>query len=342
MDIPDAPLRAFRRADGVVVAYATHYLNRSMVGPSLSQLAHDCHLVYQGRHLEDPAKFDDRTWITATWTIDGVHVAALGHNEYQAHKFPGRCGFATYNECWYNTVVPLSSNDGGRSFIRPVYPEPIAAPPMRADSEQGSPRGYFSPSNIIFDHDYYYTLIARSSFGGKRAGRCLFRTRNAMTPESWTTWDGTSFVPIFGSPYDRDWTLKTPCEAATGLSSGALGSIAKIDGRDGFVAFSLSESSENAEGGFVDADFSTDLLHWTNRQHLFPATPAWSTLCVRGERYIYPAVLSDSDDGRNFDSIGDRSWLFITKMSCAHPLERQLVRFPLYIRSDGLAEQKSR
>ena len=255
LDIPDAPLRAFRRADGRVVAFATHYLNRSLVGPSLSQLSHECRLVYQGRHLDDPAKFDDRTWITATWTSDGVNVAALGHNEYQAHKFLGRCSFGTYNECWYNSVVPLISSNGGRSFVRANYPEPIAAPPMKSNSGQGRPRGYFSPSNIIFDHGYYYALIARSGFGGKEAGRCLFRTRDAMTPGSWTAWDGASFVPIFGSPYDHDWTLKTPCEAVIGLSRGALGSIAKIKGSDIFAAFSISESSEDTEGGFVDVDF---------------------------------------------------------------------------------------
>jgi hypothetical protein len=177
LDIPDAPMRAFRRADGMVVAFATHYLNRALIGPSLAQLSHDCRLVYQGKHLVDPAQFDDRTWVAATWTFDGVTVSALGHNEYHADHFPGHCQFATYRECQYNAIVPLSSSDGGRSFARTHYPAPIAAPPMKSDVDQGRPRGYVNPSNIVFHDGYYYTLIGRSDLGGKKAGRCLFRTQ---------------------------------------------------------------------------------------------------------------------------------------------------------------------
>src|SRR4051812_37748612 len=66
LELPDAPLRAFRRSDGAVVAFATHYLNRHLIGPAPAKLSLDCHIVYQGAHLEDPGKFDDRTWITAT------------------------------------------------------------------------------------------------------------------------------------------------------------------------------------------------------------------------------------------------------------------------------------
>ena len=333
LDLPDAPLRAFRRADGMVVGFATHYLNRSLVGPSLSQLSHDCRLVYQGRHLEDPSKFDDRTWITATWTADGVRVAGLGHNEFHAHDFPGRCKFQTDDECWYTAVVPLISSDGGRSFVRQDYPEPIAAPPMKNEAEQGHQRGYFNPSNIVFHYGNYYSLIARTGFGVK-SGRCLFRTTDVMAPNSWTVWDGDSYIPIFGSPYDHDWTPRRPCEGATGLH-GSLGSIAKIIGTHMFAAFSLAASSENVENGFVDVSFSTDLLHWTDPRHIFSATPAWSKVCTKGERYSYPAVLSDTDQGRNFDSIGESSWLFITKMSCLHPLDRELVRFPVTIHLDA-------
>jgi hypothetical protein len=334
LDLPDAPLRAFRRPDGMVVAFATHYLNRALVGPSLSHLSHDCKLVYQGKHLADPAQFDDRTWITATWTFDGMTVSALGHNEYHADQFPGQCQFKTYMECWYNAIVPLSSLDGGRSFTRTHYPTTIAAPPMKSDENQGRPRGYLNPSNIIFHSGYYYTLIGRSAFGGKKAGRCLFRTENVLSPETWKVWDGDSYISIIGSPYEAGWTEKPTCEAATGLG-GALGSIAKINGSKLFAAFWIAESSNNIEGGYVNVSFSEDLLHWFGTQHLLNVTPSWSSNCPQGVRYNYPSALSDFDKGKNFESLGVSSWLFLTRTSCSHSLDWDLVRFALTLNMAG-------
>ena len=200
LDLPDTPLRAFRRTDGAVVAFATHYLNRGLVGSSLSKLAHDCKLVYQGGHLSDPAKFDDRTWISATWTSDGVHVVALGHNEYHADQFASGCQFHIRSECWYDSIVPLVSANGGRTFHRENYPEPIAALPMQRDAEVGGPRGYHDPSNIVFSEGHYYALIARSGYDGKRTGRCLFRTDTVMVADAWTVWNGSSVQPDFRQP----------------------------------------------------------------------------------------------------------------------------------------------
>ena len=227
MDLPDAPLRAFRRADGVVVALATHYLNRRLTGLTLQHLSRDCALVYQGMHLSDPTKFDDRTWISATWTSDGIRVIALGHNEYRADRRPGGCQSPGPGECLYDSIVPLISLNGGGTFARTNYPEPIAALPMFPGIKSNEPLGYHDPSNILFKDGYYYALIARSGFGGKPTGRCLFRTSNVESPEAWSVWDGSSFTLIFGSPYDPGWTSKPPCEAVRGLN-GALGSIAKI------------------------------------------------------------------------------------------------------------------
>ena len=41
-DVPDAPARAFRDAEGQVVLFAPHYDNRALRGPSLDRLALDC------------------------------------------------------------------------------------------------------------------------------------------------------------------------------------------------------------------------------------------------------------------------------------------------------------
>ena len=65
IDITDAPARAFRDADGQVHLIASHYVTRAMVGPSLDTVRHDCRRVMVSDLDGDPARFDDREWITA-------------------------------------------------------------------------------------------------------------------------------------------------------------------------------------------------------------------------------------------------------------------------------------
>ena len=101
-DAPDAPARAFRDAAGEVVLFATHYRNRALRGPSLDKLKIDCRVVLGASGSEDPAAYDDKSWITATWTDDGRRVEALLHHEYQANHHPGRCKAKDYMACWYS------------------------------------------------------------------------------------------------------------------------------------------------------------------------------------------------------------------------------------------------
>jgi hypothetical protein len=81
-----------------------------------------------------------------------------------------------------------------------------------------------------------------------------------LAPETWTVWDGQSYISISGSPYERAWTEKSTCEAATGLG-GALGSIAKIKNTKLYAAFWIAESANRIEGGDINVSFSDDLLH---------------------------------------------------------------------------------
>jgi hypothetical protein len=144
-DIPDAPLRAVRLDDYHVIAFATHEQNRAFLGPNLEALKRDCRIVFAGRHSDKPEDYSDRVWIVSTWSDDGRTIFALGHDEYQAHRHPGRCRFATYAECWWNAIVLLRSADGGRSFSR-VGDRPVATIPSRQDVDQGHSRGFYAVS----------------------------------------------------------------------------------------------------------------------------------------------------------------------------------------------------
>ena len=163
LDIPDAPLRAFRTPDGSITAFATHYRNRALVGRSFGTMAKNCSVAYEGSLNPDPSHFDYKTWITATWIADDGSVVALGHNEYQAHELAGRCRFSDYSSCWYNSLVLLKSNDFGRTFHRFDHSnKALVAPDFVETLGQGHPRGYTSPTNLVRWGDYLYTLVGYS------------------------------------------------------------------------------------------------------------------------------------------------------------------------------------
>ena len=161
IDIPDAPARAFRDADGQVHLIASHYVTRAMVGPSLDTVRHDCRRLMVSDLDGDPARFDDREWITAPYTTDGRTVHALVHDEYQGDKHPGRCPSEDYLKCWYNSITLARSTDGGRTFTHAAPPRHlVASVPYRYEPDAG-PFGLFQPSNIVRgpEDGFYYALI---------------------------------------------------------------------------------------------------------------------------------------------------------------------------------------
>ena len=191
-DIPDAPLRAVRLDSRHVLAFATHEQNRRFVGAELGALRRDCRIVFSGQRSDKPEDYSDRVWISALWSEDGRTIFALGHDEYQAHRHPNRCRFSTYLECWYNAIVPLRSDDGGETFSR-VGERPVATLPIRQDVDQGHPRGFFEPTNIIKRGDAFFTLIRAGAESPQKAGTCLFRADDLARPESWRFFDGEGF-----------------------------------------------------------------------------------------------------------------------------------------------------
>ncbi len=331
-DIPDAPLRAFRRSDGMIVAFSTHYVNRRLIGSSLDKLNHDCQIVFRGSHSADPASFDDRTWIAATWTDDGRKVMVLGHNEYHAQEFAGQCLFSIPSRCSYNAIVRLVSTDAGSSFARADLPraQPIAAAPFPSRTAQGESGGYSNPTNLIQYYDgNYYTIIEESGVGAVAPGPCLFRTADLGAGKSWAYYDGTDFVPSAGNPYEKE-VKRNACKPIAGLS-GAVGSITKIAGSKLFAAFTITSHKNIAEGGSVDVAFSEDLIHWAGSRMIVKATPYWERACPLGEKFNYPSVPDDSSPGMNFKSIGKSAYLFLVRMNCVDSNVRDLIRIPLAV-----------
>ena len=323
-DIPDAPLRAVRIAPMSVVAFSTHFDNRRFLGKNLSSIERDCAVVFAGEGSPNPEDYSDRVWISSTWSENGRTIFALGHDEYQAHRHPGRCRFSTYMQCWYNAIVLLRSDDAGRSFLR-IGERPVASIPIRQDVDQGHNRGYFEPSNIIKRGDDYFALIRAGPEGAQKAGTCLFHTDDLTRPESWRFYDGEGFSANV-DPYRDDASKARPCAPLKGLK-GIVGSVVYAADFAAYVAVSDFGSKNPGESGFYYS-VSTDLIHWSEgRLFLVLATP-WSAACGE-DHFAYPSLVDVGSPSRNFDVVAHDPYLYFVRRrfdGCQGTLQRDLVR----------------
>ena len=334
-DVPDTNARAFRLQDGSVALFAMHTLNRALRGPDLGRLELDCASPLRSRGDEDPARYDDASWITATWTDDGRRVQALIHHEFHGQAHPGRCSFKEYMACWYNSVVAASSEDGGRSFRRDSPPVVVAGPPFRQNVGQGRHRGFFNPSNIVGDGPARYVLISTTGWAGQSSGPCLFRTETIGDPSSWRAYDGRSFTIRFGDPY-RAEQKPAPCRSIAPFPA-PVGALVRHRGTGAWIAvFQASRDSIRfAEPGFYTTS-SRDLLRWDEPRLLMAGPTLYDDPCKSGGRLIaYPSLIDRTAKGRNFDDVGDEAELYFTSLrveGCGVTSDRDLIRRKVTVR----------
>lgn len=334
-DIPDTAARALRRADGTVVLFASHYRNRAMSGPGLLALARDCRVSYQGAESPDPARFDDRAWIAATWTPDGVRVSALLHTEYQGVRFPGQCPSAQYVACWYNAIALAGSTDGGRSFRRAGL---VAAPPYRYDPGAGQNVGYFNPSGMVARDGYVYAFVFAQRYRAQEWGNCLLRSATPEDPASWRAWDGEGFGVRLADPYRRaDGPAPRTCRpVGLGRLRGGVTALVRHVPSGLYLALFPSRRTDALAGPdlWAWASASRDLLHWSEPTPVMALGSAADERCDGPASYGYVSLLDPDSPSRNFDTVGARAFLFLTRWNrpdCGHPLDRDLVRVPVTI-----------
>jgi hypothetical protein len=331
-DVPDAPLRAFRDAQGGITADASNSNNRIFSGSSLSDIHHSCHSALTSHEDPDPGAYSGLRFITALWTDDGVVVNALIHNEYHADHFPKACLFKSSMKCWYTTIIGATSTDGGQTFKTATPPVVVAAAPFRQDFQQGRHRGFFNPTNIIHHGGFYYMATDTTGGAGQKAGLCLFRTSTVADPTSWRGYDGSAFTSRAIDPYSSDTNGYVPCEPVHG--PGTAGSISWSSTRKLFMMVSQWVDKAHADGE-IAYSWSSDLIDWSPPQTLL-AEPAMSSQnCSNRFRYGYPSVLDPASPGRNFDEIGAHPVLFLTRFrvgaDCGLPPSRDLIRLQLQI-----------
>jgi hypothetical protein len=334
IDIPDAPARAFRDVRGQVHLFASHYVTRAMVGPSLDRLSRDCKVVMSSSENANPALFNDRAWLSAPYTPDGRSVYALVHDEYQGYTHPGQCRFTTYRHCWYNALTFAVSHDGGRTFTAPPSPANVVASSPYAYVPDSRPYGIFAPSNVVHRNGFYYVLVRAGTFGDQHAGTCLMRTNNLAEPASWRAWDGGGFNVQFMNPYRE--TVNDPgnhvCRpVARDEISDMTGGLTYNTYLDRFVLVGTAGASQPTDWG-IYYSVSKDLIHWSPRRLAMRGVFPWIYKCGEENPIAYPSILDPNSSSRNFDTADKRAYLYLTRFHynrCKQTLDRDLLRIPI-------------
>ena len=334
-DMPDVNARAFRDERGQVVLFALHVQNRRLRGPDLDHLKLDCHPALDSAFNADPAHYDDRSFVTATWTNDGRHVAALVHHEYHADAH-GRCRATGDLACWYNSILAYRSENGGADFTK-AKPLVVAAAPFRQDVEQGRHRGFFNPSNIFSDGRFEYMLASTTGWTGQPYGACLFRTADPSRAAGWRAFDGQAFSVAYADPYGGPSAQPRPCQVIAPFTF-PVGAVVQLPGGEWLAVF---QAARNDNVFPVDGFYTArahDLTHWSAPLLLKAGATLFTDLCKAGSRIMaYPSLLAADAKSRNFDDAGRDTYLYFASIAvegCATG-KRQLLRQRLAIDTPG-------
>lgn len=336
--IPDAPARAYRAADGSVRLIAAHLRNRFMRGDAVTTARVDCDIAFRGAEADAPEAYDDKLWLSALWTEDGTTIHALAHAEFHGQTRPSQCPIGQYMACWRNQLVQVVSRDGGRRFERHGVAL-AAALPYRFDGMLGKRSGYFEPSNIFRGPDGLHAFIWAEAIGAQRRGACLMRTQDLADAGAWRAWDGRGFTVQFRDAYrDRiDDPTRHVCAPIARLD-GVVSSVVrhKPSGRHVAVFATVRTLADGTRRGGVWVTHATDLVTWSEPALLMELPLMWARDCAATAAWAYPSLIDADSAARNFDEIGARADLYLTRFNlgadCKLTADRDLVRFGVAIR----------
>ncbi|WP_197711185.1 hypothetical protein [Azospirillum brasilense] len=336
-DVPDAPARAWRAADGSVRLLAAHTRARILSGPSLNDLHHACRIVFQSAKRDDPARFDDMGWLTSPYTLDGTTVYGLVHNEYHGHKRRDLCPTGDYMACWWNALTLTVSHDGGQSFGPARY---VAGVPYRFRGDLGKRAGLFAPSNIVERDGWYYAMAFAEAIGAQKRGVCLMRTRDLADPASWRAWDGGDFTVRFRDPYtqgEADPNESVCAPLPPDRLPFTVTSLVRHTPSGLYVAVMAGRRAERkgaepASGVWVST--SADLIGWSAPRLAWAAPLLTDKNCAVDETFYYPAILDPDARSRNFEDTDGNAQLYLTRLAqknCKPTRDRDLVRIMIRV-----------
>jgi hypothetical protein len=349
-DIPDQSAKAYRNAAEQVVLIDSHFTVRRYVGDSLASVVHQCTPIMTSHNNADPSLFDEKEWLSSTWTNDGTTVHGLVHSEYQGYNHgSGYClrpdePFSDKQKCWYNTLTLAKSTNGGANFAHATPPGHLVAAPSYPYSNGIGPIGYFQPSNIVRGRDNFLYILAHvQDYGAQPFGSCPLRTDNIDNPASWRLWDGTGFNRTSADPY-RTPGLNPANHVCAPVSRDRLGTISEsLTWSTYFKKWLLVGSWQGASPGpaYAGSGFyyftSDDLVNWSEGKFLMRGRLPWTHRCSDPPEQVRdPSIIDPDSEARNFDSTGQRAFLYFTRFNvsgsssnCSTSLDRDLIRVPI-------------
>lgn len=345
-NVPDAPARAYRNAQGEVRLIISHQDNRALVGPSLDTVRQDCAVLYEGRHSAKLADFDDMSWISGIYTVDGKTVYALAHTELRGERTPGQCPAGKYAACLLNTVTGLVSHDGGRSFgperSKGEGPPVVATLPYPYPTDRDARVGYSNPTNIIARDGWYYAFMFADGYRAQKRGNCLIRTKTLDDPSSWRAWNGTDFSATFVDPFKgvpADAASHVCAPVAANVIGRMIGGIVKhkdAGGAEVLIAV-FGDKRKQADGRVTEGIFastSQDLISWSRPTLVYETPLLWDKDCGKPEAAFYPALIDPKATTRSFEDFGQAGYLYMTRYqlkNCKVTWDRDLVRIPVAV-----------
>ncbi|MGH2978810.1 MAG: PKD domain-containing protein, partial [Solirubrobacterales bacterium] len=344
-DIPDQPARAFRDFNEQVNLIASHHAARRKLGNTLATVVHQCAPVMTSTYDSNVSHWDYYKWLSSPYTRDGRNVYSLSHMEYQGWKFEpgGYCvepgeDWPSQQKCWYNMIVLVSSADGGATFSNSAPPTHYLAGPAYRYAPGIGPIGFFSPSNIVRGKDgYYYTIVHVQPYGAQPKGACLWRTQDLSDPKSWRAWSGSGFTVRFLDPYVNDITDPAQHACAPVGSQTIQTGSETLTWSTYFKKWLLVRAGGGGSDpwGFYTYT-SDDLINWSQGTLMALAEFPWTHTCGEPDYIMYPSLLDPESQSRNFETTGQRPYLFFTHFNVAYDngtcwmdWDRDLIRVPI-------------
>ena len=117
-----------------IVLFATFETNWFLTGRNWSNLTASCRSSGQAAQNPNPRSLDDKYWIQALYSTNGLNFIALGSHEYLGGRHPGMCNHTKSSTmappCWYSSITQYVSKGDAKHFV-PAQAAPVVATPQR-------------------------------------------------------------------------------------------------------------------------------------------------------------------------------------------------------------------
>ncbi len=304
------------------------------------------------------ADYDNQMWIYGLWSSDGVKFDALAHHEF----YPKTCPTAT-TSAWVNSIHHLTSTDSGATFSpKPYVPYYetgksnsdrlviIPKPSGYVNQEPLYNFGFYHPSNIVKEGEFYYAIVMINMLTGRiktngtkkealvNGGFAMIRTKNTSVPGGWDIYSNRGWHKMSAGGYIGMGGYITP-KIFLEHKSNSPYSDYPAGGQN--MTYSLVQHQETGQWvafGYSNQGATTVSYSLTDSLH----TPKWGAITpVIGAPSIpamgYPSIASQDSPGYVFQFIDNEPYLYFMAPNREAEVPGTLLN---YVIKSGLSKQK--